>query len=103
MKKKIHITDQNVSSYNINLKMVFLIGLIKTCISKSGDGVFTTLCLTTVFTYSHATTPLGQSERAYYLNYFVMVYTGGKLALYIALYSEICSNVSALRPTFAIT
>ena len=26
---------------------------------------------TSVFTYSHANTPLGQSERAYYLNYFI--------------------------------
>ena len=26
---------------------------------------------TTVFTYSHANTPLGQSERAYYLSYFI--------------------------------
>ena len=27
--------------------------------------------ITTMVTYSHATTPLGQSERAYYLNYFI--------------------------------
>ena len=26
---------------------------------------------TTMFTYSHANTPLGQSERAYYLSYFI--------------------------------
>ena len=26
---------------------------------------------TTMFTYSHATAPLGQSERAYYLSYFI--------------------------------
>ena len=26
---------------------------------------------TSVFTYSHANTPLGQSERAYYLSYFI--------------------------------
>ena len=25
----------------------------------------------TMFTYSHANTPLGQSERAYYLSYFI--------------------------------
>ena len=24
-----------------------------------------------MFTYSHANTPLGQSERAYYLSYFI--------------------------------
>ena len=28
---------------------------------------------TTVFTYSLATPPLGQSERAYYLSYFIIV------------------------------
>ena len=26
-----------------------------------------------MFTYSHANTPLGQSERAYYLSYFVVI------------------------------
>ena len=47
---------------------------MKTYISKSGDGVFTTgvsLRHTAVFTYSHASTPLGQSERTYYLRYFI--------------------------------
>ena len=29
---------------------------------------------TTMFTYSHANTPLGQSERAYYLSYFINIY-----------------------------
>ena len=28
---------------------------------------------TTMFTYSHANTPLGQSERAYYLGYFIKI------------------------------
>jgi len=39
---------------------------MKTYISKSGDGVFTTcvsLRHTTVFTYSHENTSLSQSER----------------------------------------
>ena len=31
--------------------------------------------VTTMFTYSHANTPLGQSERAYYLSYFIHAYT----------------------------
>ena len=26
-----------------------------------------------MFTYSHANTPLGQSERAYYLSYFIIL------------------------------
>ena len=30
--------------------------------------------VTTMFTYSHANTPLGQSERAYYLSYFIKYY-----------------------------
>ena len=29
---------------------------------------------TSVFTYSHENTPLGQSERAYYLSYFINEY-----------------------------
>ena len=29
---------------------------------------------TTMFTYSHANTALGQSERAYYLSYFISIY-----------------------------
>ena len=29
------------------------------------------LDVTAMFTYSHANTPLGQSERAYYLSYFI--------------------------------
>jgi len=72
--KKIHFTDQNVSSYNNNLTMAFLNWPIETYIWKYGDGVFTTrvsLRHTTMFTYSHATTPLDQSERAYYLSYFI--------------------------------
>ena len=28
---------------------------------------------TTMFTYSHANTPLGQSERSYYLSYFINI------------------------------
>ena len=39
-----------------------------------------------MFTYSHANTPLGQSERAYYLSYFIIVNnmacnSGGMLAI----------------------
>ena len=36
-----------------------------------GDAACTTLRHTTMFTYSHANTPLGQSERAHYLSYFI--------------------------------
>ena len=45
---------------------------------NSGGGVFTTrvsLRHTTMFTYSHATTPLGQSERAYYFSYFIKLFS----------------------------
>ena len=31
------------------------------------------LDVTTMFTYPHANTPLGQSERAYYLSYFINI------------------------------
>ena len=37
----------------------------------------TTLRHTSVFTYSHANTPLGQSERAYYLSYFITCFISG--------------------------
>ena len=49
--------------------MAFLNWLIKTYILNSGDGVFTTrvsLRHTTMFTYSHVTTSLGQLEHAHY-------------------------------------
>ena len=36
-----------------------------------GDMACRTLRHTTMFTYSHANTPLGQSECAYYLSYFI--------------------------------
>ena len=32
------------------------------------------LDVTTMFTYSHANTPLGQSEHVYYLSYFIKVH-----------------------------
>ena len=38
--------------------------------------------VTTMVTYSHATTPLGQSERAYYLSYFINTYAMILLAIY---------------------
>ena len=43
----------------------------------------TTLRHTTMFTYSHANTPVGQSERAYYLSYFIYIYLFIYLYLYI--------------------
>ena len=47
---------------------------MKTCISKSGDGVFT---------YSHTNKPLGQSERAYYLSFFFIKFNvGGRIILH---------------------
>ena len=38
-----------------------------------GNVACTTLRHTTMFTYSHANTPLGQSERTYYLSYFIKI------------------------------
>ena len=32
------------------------------------------LDVTTMFTYSHGNTPLGQSERSYYFSYFINAY-----------------------------
>ena len=75
--KKINFTDQNASSYNINLTMTFLNWPIKTYFFENlviGGVACTTLRHTTVFIYFHANTPLGQSERAYYLSYFINKY-----------------------------
>ena len=76
-KIKIHFTDQNVSSYNINLTMAFFNWPIKTYILKIWWRVYN-LRHTTMFTYSHANTPLGQSEHAYYLSYFIKNNTNHK-------------------------
>ena len=38
-----------------------------------GDVACTTLRHTTMFRYSHANTPPGQSERTYYLSYFINI------------------------------
>jgi len=71
--KKINFTDQNVSSYNIDLTKGFPNWPF---LKSGGGGVFTTrvsLRHTTVFAYSHATTPLGQSECVHYLSYFINI------------------------------
>ena len=41
---------------------------------------------TIMFTYSHANTPLGQSERAYYLSYFIKL-NGARGAAYYLFYN----------------
>ena len=45
--------------------------------------------VTTMFTYSHANTPLGQSERAYYLSYFIK---GGIWDTYVSGGRSACSE-----------
>ena len=57
--KKIHFTDQKVSSYNINLTIAFLNWPIKTYIWKSGD-YFTQPCLHTLM---QARLPANRSAR----------------------------------------
>ena len=57
--------------------MAFLNWPIKTYCFENlviGDVACTTLRHTTMFTYSHANTPLGQSERTYYLSYFIILF-----------------------------
>ena len=79
--KKINFLDEKISSYNIDMTMGFLNWPIT--FWKSGGGVFTTcvsLRHTTMFTYSHANTPLGQSECAYYLTYFIIAVCQFELA-----------------------
>ena len=53
-----------------NIELKYLTENLTQTELKTGDGVSTTrvpLRHTTMFTYSHATTPLGQSEHTYYL------------------------------------
>ena len=47
---------------------------------------------TSVFTYSHTNTPLGQSERAYYLSYFINLHNARSLCHTRALYINICTQ-----------
>ena len=51
-----------------------------------GDVACTTLRRTTMFTYSHENTPLGQSERAYYLSYFVKAIALSSVQGFITVY-----------------
>ena len=44
---------------------------------------------TTMFTYSYANTPLGQSERAYYLSYFIKLNARSANKLYF-----ICERIN---------
>ena len=48
--------------------------------------------VTTMFTYSHANTPLGQSERAYYLSYFITIFINWESG------STICMNFILRAP-----
>ena len=47
------------------------------------------LNVTTMSTYSHANTPLRQSERAYYLSYFINV-SGVRVCIFVALSVWMC-------------
>ena len=47
------------------------------------------LNVTTMSTCSHANTPLGQSERAYYLSYFINV-SGVRVRIFVALSVWMC-------------
>ena len=49
---------------------------------------------TAMFTYSHANTPLGQSERVYYLSYFITDNNYQYLLLYYALSLNINSYLT---------
>ena len=57
------VNNVNLSSSTQNLFQ------IRACVISARKAKH--LNVTTMFTYSHANTPLGQSERAYYLSYFI--------------------------------
>ena len=57
---------------------------------------------TTMFTYSHANTPLGQSERAYYLSYFIIGDNDVKYHLKIAESGGTANAVVCTNFTFSL-
>ena len=61
------VNKVNLSSFH--LKTFFK--LICACVISARKAKH--LDVTTMFTYSHANTPLGQSEHAYYLSYFINI------------------------------
>ena len=59
--------------------------------------------VTTMVTYSHATTPLGQSERAYYLSYFInQLYFIGNLRIHFPFDILTSHFVQSTRRWFSI-
>ena len=62
------VNKVNLSSFST--RNLFQIRACVICARKAKH-----LDLTTMFTYSHTNTPLDQSERAYYLSYFIKVLT----------------------------
>ena len=59
-------TKERVNKVNLSSFELFQ---IRACVISARKAK--QLDATTMFTYSHANTPLGQSERAYYLSYFI--------------------------------
>ena len=59
--------------------------------------------VTTMVTYSHASTPLGQSERAYYLGYFIKKIQTQKKNLKGRIRHDILTKVYCVKPRIFIT
>ena len=57
---------------------------------------------TTMFTYSHANTPLGQSEHVYYLSYFISDNNYQYLLLYCALSLNMNSYITQRKSSLQI-
>ena len=58
----------------VNLSSFELENFFKFVLARLAREKPNNLTPTTMFTYSHANTPLGQSERAYYLSHFIIGY-----------------------------
>ena len=58
---------------------------------------------TTMFTYSQANTPLGQSERAYYLSYFISYYNSRQQYAYYKLRQRLLQFTIACLLQFSTT
>ena len=56
-----------------------------------------------MFTYSHANTPLGQSERAYYLSYFISYYNSRQQYAYYKLRQRLLQFTIACLLQFSTT
>ena len=89
------VNKVNLSSFELENFFQICTCLISTRKAKHVDA-------TTMFTYSHANTPLGQSEHVYYLSYFISDNNYKYLLLYCALSLNINSYITQRKSSLQI-